>query len=123
MLVGSVKAADEVSNMHQYAMHAFAEALEAIPLVLAENSGPPTETLAEVKSRQVTENNSRLGVDCLYKGTNDMEKLVYVPLISKRQQILLATQLAHSQGGRHHPESSRVRRRRDVMTLRDFDEQ
>ncbi|KAF9915485.1 DNA repair protein rad50 [Lobosporangium transversale] len=43
------KAADEVSSIYQYAMHAFAEALEAIPLALAGNSGlPPIETLAEV---------------------------------------------------------------------------
>ncbi|KAG0258173.1 T-complex protein 1 subunit epsilon [Actinomortierella ambigua] len=89
------KAADDVASVHQYAMRAFAEALEAVPLALAENSGlPPIETLAEIKARQVTENNTRLGVDCLYKGTNDMkEQFVYDPLISKRQQILLATQL------------------------------
>ncbi|KAG0305769.1 T-complex protein 1 subunit epsilon [Dissophora globulifera] len=95
MALAVSKAADEISSVHQYAMRSFAEALEAIPLALAENSGlPPIETLAEVKSRQVTENNSRLGVDCLYKGTNDMkDQFVYDPLISKRQQILLATQL------------------------------
>ena len=52
-------------------MRAFAEALESIPLALAENSGQsPIYTLAEIKSRQVTENNPRLGIDCLDKGTN-----------------------------------------------------
>lgn len=47
-------------------MRAFASALDAIPLALAENSGlPPIETLAEVRSRQVAEGgNSRLGIDC-----------------------------------------------------------
>lgn len=51
-------------------MRAFASALDSIPLALAENSGlPPIETLAEIKSRHVTENNSRLGVDCI--GTQD----------------------------------------------------
>ena len=50
-------------------MRAFASALDAIPLALAENSGlPPIETLAEVKSRQVTEGNSKLGIDCNGKG-------------------------------------------------------
>jgi T-complex protein 1 subunit epsilon len=50
-------------------MHAFASALDAIPLALAENSGlPPIETLAEVKSRQVTEGKSTLGIDCLGRG-------------------------------------------------------
>ena len=51
-------------------MRSFGEALESIPLALAENSGlAPIRTVAEVKSRQVTENNPRLGIDCLMKGT------------------------------------------------------
>ncbi len=54
-------------------MRAFASALDAIPLALSENSGlSPIETLAEVKSRQLTESNPRLGVDCNLKGTNGM---------------------------------------------------
>lgn len=76
-------------------MRAFAYALDAIPLALAENSGlAPIETLAEVKSRQVAENNPRLGVDCNQKGTNDMkEQYVFDPLVSKKSQLYLATQL------------------------------
>jgi T-complex protein 1 subunit epsilon len=76
-------------------MRAFADALDAIPLALAENSGlSPIETLAEVKSRQITENNSRLGVDCNLNGTNDMrDQFVFDPLVSKRSQLYLATQL------------------------------
>jgi T-complex protein 1 subunit epsilon len=50
-------------------MRAFASALDSIPLALAENSGlSPIETLSEVKSRQVTEGRSTLGIDCLGKG-------------------------------------------------------
>ena len=38
----------------QYAMRAFAEALEAVPLALAENSGlPPIDTVTAVKAAQV----------------------------------------------------------------------
>jgi len=87
--------ADKVSTLEQYAMRAFSEALENIPLALAENSGlPPIQTVAEVKSRQVTENNPRLGIDCLAKGTNDMkEQHVIEALLSKKQQIMLATQV------------------------------
>ncbi|KAJ3100252.1 T-complex protein 1 subunit epsilon [Phlyctochytrium planicorne] len=87
--------ADRVSTVEQYAMRSFAAALDAIPLALAENSGlAPIETLAEVKSRQVLENNPRLGIDCNFKGSNDMrEQHVFDPLISKRSQFLLATQL------------------------------
>ncbi|KAI6042528.1 chaperonin Cpn60/TCP-1 family [Pisolithus marmoratus] len=92
------KAADEIPSIEQYAMRAFASALDAIPLALAENSGlSPIETLTEVKSRQVTENNPRLGIDCSGRGENDMKKqFVYDPLISKRQQYLLATQLVRA---------------------------
>lgn len=109
--VAVAKVADETASIEQYAMRAFATALDAIPLALAENSGlSPIETLAEVKSRQVTEGNTRLGIDCAGKGHNgtsrplgpaltiaDMkEQFVFDPLISKRQQYLLATQLVRA---------------------------
>ncbi|KAI8970832.1 T-complex protein 1 subunit epsilon [Pilobolus umbonatus] len=89
------KVADEISSIEQYAMRAFADALDATPLALSENSGlSPIETLAKVKAQQAVTGNSKLGVDCLHKGSNDMkEQHVYDPLISKRQQYLLATQL------------------------------
>lgn len=100
-------------GIEQYAMRAFADALDSVPLALSENSGlSPIETLAAIKSRQVKENNSRLGVDCMLSGNNgiffhlspncesdtdqtsDMkEHFVIDPLIGKRQQLLLATQL------------------------------
>ena len=74
-------AADKIASLEQYAMRAFGDALETIPLALAENSGlAPIENLAELKSRQVKENNPRLGVDCLYSGTNG--QLVFDSLIS-----------------------------------------
>jgi T-complex protein 1 subunit epsilon len=58
-------------GIEQYAMRAFADALDAIPLTLSENSGlSPIETLAAIKSRQVKEKNSRLGVDCMFTGNN-----------------------------------------------------
>ncbi|KAI9926835.1 T-complex protein 1 subunit epsilon [Aspergillus wentii] len=88
-------AAAKSPGIEQYAMRAFADALDAVPLALAENSGlSPIETLASIKSRQVKENNSRLGVDCMLTGNNDMkEHFAIDPLIGKRQQLLLATQL------------------------------
>ncbi|OGE49234.1 hypothetical protein PENARI_c022G01595 [Penicillium arizonense] len=88
-------AAVKSPGIEQYAMRAFADALDAIPLALSENSGlSPIETLASIKSRQVKEKNTRLGVDCMQTGTNDMrEHFAIDPLIGKRQQLLLATQL------------------------------
>ena len=42
-------AADTVPGIEQYAMRAFADALDIVPLSLAENSGlPPIESLTEV---------------------------------------------------------------------------
>ena len=89
------RAADKISTLEQYAVRAFAEALDAVPIALAENSGlPAIETLAEVKAKQIAENNPRLGIDCVQAGTNDMKQQgVYDPLISKIQQFLLATQV------------------------------
>ncbi|KAL1986015.1 hypothetical protein VTN96DRAFT_7150 [Rasamsonia emersonii] len=88
-------AAVKSPGIEQYAMRAFADALDSVPLTLAENSGfSPIETLAAIKSRQVKEKNPRLGVDCMGTGNNDMrEHFVIDPLIGKRQQLLLATQL------------------------------
>ena len=52
-------------------MRAFADALEVIPMALAENSGMnPIQTITEVRARQVKEVNPALGIDCLHKGTN-----------------------------------------------------
>uniref|UniRef100_A0A0B6ZUU6 T-complex protein 1 subunit epsilon n=1 Tax=Arion vulgaris TaxID=1028688 RepID=A0A0B6ZUU6_9EUPU len=89
------EAADKIATLEQYAVRSFAEALESVPLALAENSGlSPIHTLAEVKSRQVKENNPFLGIDCLSKGTNDMKvQHVIETLTAKKQQILLASQL------------------------------
>ena len=88
-------AADQVAGVEQYAMRAFADALEVVPLALAENAGlPPIESLGEVKSRQLAENCPYLGVDCNDVGTNDMRKQnVFETLIGKRQQLILATQV------------------------------
>lgn len=88
-------AADGVPGVEQYAMRAFADALDLIPLSLAENSGlAPIESVTEVKARQVAEGNPYLGVDCNDVGTNDMSKQnVFETLIGKKQQLFLATQV------------------------------
>lgn len=107
-------------------MRAFADALDSVPLALAENSGwNPIETLAAIKSRHVKENNSRLGVDCMQTGSNgkwpsflttftldqadseflDMkDSFVIDPLIGKRAQLMLATQLCRLVLKVHAPE-------------------
>jgi len=64
-------------------------------MALAENSGlAPIPTLTEIKAQQAKENNPRLGVDCMFKGTNDMKNQhVIETLLAKKQQISLATQV------------------------------
>lgn len=75
------EAADKVASLEQYAMRAFADALEATPLALAENSGyQAQETLATVKAKQVTEKNHRLGIDAANKGTWGTPSLTAGPL-------------------------------------------
>lgn len=89
------KEADKLSTLEQYAFRAFSYALEAIPLALAENSGlAPMETLSELKARHLQENCPMLGVDCMLSGNSNMkDHHVIEALHSKKQQIVLATQL------------------------------
>eukprot|EP00608_Synchroma_pusillum_P012721 CAMPEP_0198419868 /NCGR_PEP_ID=MMETSP1452-20131203/474_1 /TAXON_ID=1181717 /ORGANISM="Synchroma pusillum, Strain CCMP3072" /LENGTH=541 /DNA_ID=CAMNT_0044140005 /DNA_START=66 /DNA_END=1691 /DNA_ORIENTATION=- len=84
-----------VSGVEQYAIRAFADALEDVAFALAENSGlDPIAEVTRVKSEQVATGNPRLGVDCMQTGTRDMrEQHVFETLSSKVQQLQLATQL------------------------------
>lgn len=97
------KYADTVTGVDQYAIRAFADALDDIPLALAENSGlSPIEEVAAAKSRQVKDANSNhvigIGVD---KAPNedgshstDMREIgVFETLIGKQEQVLLAVQV------------------------------
>jgi len=89
------KAAEDISSVEQYAVRAYADALEQIPTALADNSGLwPIEAVAEAKSRQSKENNPRIGIDCLNTGDPDMKvQGVYESFLSKKQQFQLATQV------------------------------
>merc|ERR1719337_533028 len=89
------KAADAATGPEQYAIRAFADALDDVPMALAENSGlSPIAELTAVKAAQVAQNCPFLGVDCLQQGTNDMKRQkVFETLIGKQQQVQLATQV------------------------------
>ncbi|SCU86059.1 LAME_0D04346g1_1 [Lachancea meyersii CBS 8951] len=95
MSVAVSEEADKQQGIDQYAFRAFSQALDTIPMLLAENSGlDPIETLSLLKSKQIKENVSTTGVDCLSNDSNNMKELFVVdPLIGKKQQIQLATQL------------------------------
>ncbi|EET01538.1 Putative TCP-1/cpn60 chaperonin family protein [Giardia duodenalis] len=89
------EAAEHVGTVEQYALRAFSEALDIIPLTLARNSSiQPIETLAVVKAAQKKTGNHHLGIDCMRRNTIDMkEQNVFETLSSKVQQLLLATQV------------------------------
>jgi T-complex protein 1 subunit epsilon len=100
-------------------MRAFADALDSIPIALADNSGLPAievsgfshsplfvigdqvnslcfvfQSLAMAKSSQVQTNNPHIGIDCLQTGQPDMkQQRVFETLLSKVQQFQLATQV------------------------------
>lgn len=90
-------AAVKTPGLEQYAMRAFSDALDSVPMALAENSGlNPIASVAEVKSQQVKggpEARGKIGVDCMGGGNNMKEAFVIDPLIGKKQQLQLATQL------------------------------
>lgn len=87
--------ADTIESLEQYGVRGFANALDAIPVALAENSGLPSiETLAQVRKQQIETGAPTMGVDCLQKGTNNMrEQMVFETLKGKQQQMQLATQV------------------------------
>lgn len=93
--IAVAKAADSVAGVDQYAIRAFADALDDVPMALAENAGlSPITELSEVKSRQIKEGNPHIGVDCMQSGVADMrEQRIFETLIGKQQQFQLATQL------------------------------
>ncbi|EPR79813.1 T-complex protein 1 epsilon subunit [Spraguea lophii 42_110] len=83
---------------HRKFLLAFAKALEIIPLILAQNSGyNPVETLSELCEEQIKTDNNFIGVGCGDKEKSNMKKLnVFDSLDSKRQQLMMATQLVTS---------------------------
>lgn len=87
--------ADKQKGIDQYAFRAFSQALDVIPMSLAENSGyNPIEELTKLKAAQVSNKSSQLGIDCLGNNNNDMKELFVIEtFIGKKQQLLLATQL------------------------------
>jgi len=95
------KYADTVAGVDQYAIRAFADALDDIPLALAENSGlSPIEEVAPAKSQQIKEGNPNIGLACTQPAHEDehhsynMKELgVFETLIGKQEQLQLATQV------------------------------
>ena len=87
--------ADRIKGVEQYAVRAFADALEEIPMTLAENSGfNPIEYVSKLREEQIKENCPYLGVDANHQGmTNMYEQGIFESVASKKHQFQLATQV------------------------------
>jgi len=105
--------ASNVGGREQLAIHAFADALEAIPKTLAESAGMDSiDTIVQLRSKLKGKEGRNFGVD-VHRGTiGDMEKLgVIEPVKIKQQAISSATEasvqilriddMISSKGSRH----------------------
>lgn len=83
------KEADRIEGIEQYAVRAFADALEEIPMTLAENSGfNAIEYVSNIKKMQIEESNPFIGVDAMSVGTYNMyEQGIFESVMSKKQQL------------------------------------
>jgi thermosome len=85
-----------VSGREHYAILGFADAIESIPIALAENAGMDViDILAEMHSKQLSENNPWMGVDVKgLKLANMSKKNIIEPLEVKEQVLKSATETA-----------------------------
>jgi thermosome len=83
-----------VPGREHYAILAFADALESIPVTLAENGGMDViDTLTAIRSKQSTSNNPWIGVDVKELKVADMRKKnIIEPLVVKEQILKSATE-------------------------------
>lgn len=86
----------KVGGREQLAIEAFADALEAVPITLAENAGfDPIDILVELRSKHERPGNPWYGVDVYSGEIKDMKKLnVLEPLRVKQQVVKSASEAA-----------------------------
>jgi thermosome len=87
----------KVGGREQLAIEAFAEAVEAIPLTLAENAGlDPIDIMVALKAKHETSDSAYFGIDAFSGKIKDMLELKVVePLRVKQQVIKSATEAAN----------------------------
>jgi chaperonin GroEL (HSP60 family) len=86
---------NSVEGRAQLAIEQFADSIETIPIVLAENAGmDPIDTQAQLRAKATTKK-PRFGIDMINKKVADMAaKNVYEPLAVKEHIINAATEVA-----------------------------
>lgn len=78
-----------ISGREAYAIIAFADAIESIPVTLAENAGMDViDTLAKIRSEQLSRNNPWIGVDVKELKVADMHKKNIIEPLAVKVQVL-----------------------------------
>ncbi|HKY54376.1 MAG TPA: thermosome subunit beta [Anaerolineales bacterium] len=81
--------ASGVSGREHYAILAFADAIESIPLALTENAGMDViDAIAEMRSKQLSGNNPWIGVDVKRMRVADMRKINIIEPLAVKEQVL-----------------------------------
>jgi chaperonin GroEL (HSP60 family) len=81
--------ASGVPGREHYAILAFADAIESIPVTLAENGGMDViDTLTAIRSKQSSTNNPWIGVDVKELKVGDMRKKNIIEPLAVKEQIL-----------------------------------
>lgn len=81
--------ASGISGRQHYAILAFADAMDSIPITLAENAGMDViDTLAALHSKQLSENNPWIGVDVKGLKVADMRKKNIIEPLAVKEQVL-----------------------------------
>jgi len=90
--------AEQSIGLKHYVLLAYSEALKTIPYVLAENSGfDAIKLVSSLEKNQRESMNSNLGINCEKGIIDNMIKIkVFETLISKQQQLQVATQMTNA---------------------------
>jgi len=90
--------AEKAVGLKHYVLSAYSEALKVIPYVLSENSGyDPIKSVSSLEKGQRESMNFNLGINCEMGNIDNMIKLrIFETLVSKQQQIQVATQMTNA---------------------------
>ena len=78
-----------IAGREHYAILAFADAIDSIPIALAANAGMDViDTIADLRSKQLSGNNPSIGIDVKEMKVADMRKKNIVEPLAVKEQIL-----------------------------------
>jgi chaperonin GroEL (HSP60 family) len=89
------KVAEQIGGKEQLAVEKFAESLEMIPMILAENCGFDAIEVLTLLKNQHSAGQKNLGVDIKFTISDALERKVFEPLLLKKHAINSATEVAN----------------------------